>query len=103
MNMKQLDQALRNSFHFVQNDMIALENQQYELLRRIERLEKALLRKAFQQQPVVLRELVGNVQTREVHASDCLLARSMNQRYHMIFSSKNAAREAGFTECVCLS
>ncbi len=103
MDMNNFDQKLRTSFHFVQNDIIALENEQYELLRRVERLEKILMRQLLQRQRITASQLIGNRETREVHTPDCLLARSMNFRDQIVFPSRQQAMQYGFTECICLA
>ncbi|MEK6839358.1 MAG: hypothetical protein AABX72_00285 [Nanoarchaeota archaeon] len=103
MNIKHLDHKLQQSFHFVQNDMITLQNRNYELLQRVERLERALIQRAFQpQQRQQQLQLIGNRETREVHTPDCLFARSMNFSHQIVFGSKQDALRAGFNECVCL-
>jgi len=102
MNIHQIDRNSRTSFHFVQNDMIALQNQQYELQQRVERLERLLMRQALQQRQSPSLQLIGNRETLEVHAPDCLLARSMNFTHQIVFASKHEALRAGFNECVCL-
>ncbi len=102
MNFNQLDRKLQHSFHFVQNDMIALQNKQHELLQRIERLERVLMRQAFQQRQPRVMQCIGNRETREVHAPDCLLARGMNFMHQIVFASKQDALRSGFSECVCL-
>ena len=104
MNKMQIvEKRLRNSFHFVQNDIISLENRQQELLERVERIERLLMRQAFK--PVnrqTAAYLVGNRDTREIHAADCILAKSMDMRSQIAFDSKHAALRAGFSECICL-
>ena len=101
MKLNQIDQNIRTSFHFVQNDMIALQNKQYELLQRLERLERLLMRQNMQK-PFRVSHYVGDRATREVHTPDCLLARSMDHMNQIVFESKQTATRAGFRECVCL-
>ncbi len=102
MNINNIDNKLRNSFHFVQNDIIALENKQHELLDRIERVERFLMRQAVQPVRKQVIEYVGNRETREIHKPDCILARGIDQRSQIVFASKHNALQAGFSECVCL-
>lgn len=102
MNVSLMDKKLKNSFHAVMNDMIALENGQRELLRRVERMERMLMRSAVQQRSTEKTVYIGNVETREVHAPDCILARGMDGKNQMAFLSRHGARQAGFSECICL-
>ena len=102
MSMNHIDQNIRTSFHFVQNDVIALQNKQYELMQRVERLERLLMRQTMQQRTPRVLHYVGDRATREVHAPDCLLARSMDQMNQIVFESKQIALRSGFRECVCL-
>lgn len=100
--MVTMDQKLRTSFHFVQNDMIRLENQQHALLERVERVERVLMGKAAMQSKARSLEYVGNRETRELHTADCILAKSMDRRHQMVFGSKRDALISGFSECICL-
>ena len=102
MNMQDIDLKLRNSFHFVQNDIIAIENKHQELLERIERVERILMRQAVQPARKQVVEYVGNRETREIHKPDCILARGMDHRNQIVFASKQSALQSGFSECVCL-
>ena len=106
MIRKNFDEKIRTSFYYVQNDIISLENQQHELLERVERIERFLMRGGVQQQtqrqPQQVLEYIGNRETREIHAPDCLLARSTDARNQIIFESRQAALRSGFSECICL-
>jgi len=101
MNLTKMDRKLKNSFYGVGNDIAALQNVQHELLRRIERLERMLMRKALQRQRTG--NYVGNKHTGEVHTADCLLARSSEGHQQVLFPSRIDARRAGFSECICLA
>ena len=102
MKLHHLDRNVRTSFHFVQNDMIALQNKQFELSRKVDRLERLLARQLLQRTSSA-QQYVGNRETRELHAPDCLLARSMGNRQQVIFPSRQNALRSGFSECICLS
>jgi|GEM_PF-4617322 hypothetical protein len=102
MKIHHLDRNVRSSFHFVQNDMIALQNKQFELAHKVERLERLFARQLLQRQQTV-QQYVGNRETRELHAPDCLLARSMGSHQQIIFPSRQNALRSGFSECICLA
>jgi hypothetical protein len=97
-----IDNNLRTSFHHVANDIISLENTQHDMLRRLERLEKLLMTRSVPRQ-AASRGYIGNTTTSELHKADCILARSTETQSKIVFGSRHSARQAGFTECICLA
>ena len=95
--VQNVEKKLGNSFYLVRNDMAALQNANYLLLKRIEALEYALAKR------IVIRQYVGNRMTGEVHSAHCLLARSTDAQMQAVFNSVQAAKMAGYSACICLS
>jgi len=102
-----LHDTLMRSFHFVKNDIIALENRQNALLTRIKHLEDAHHRLilAFNHTTALSHasfRLIGDNITKEIHTEDCILARSADALNRRVFHSKLDAKNKGFNECICM-
>jgi len=93
-----LEQNTKNSFHFVKDDILMLEQEHKALLQRVIYLERqiSLLQ---QQEP----RFVGNKRTKDLHKSDCLLAQSTSGEQRTIFHSKSTGHRQGYKDCICLA
>jgi hypothetical protein len=104
-DLKNLERNVKNSFHFVKNDIFMLEHEHRKLLERVADLEKrhyALLQSFVQTKHTSL-HIFGNKQTRDLHREDCILAQSSSPEQIVVFSTPFQGRKSGFNDCVCLS
>src|SRR3989338_10726056 len=101
MKSQVAEQKLKRSFFLVRNDIFALQNAQEQLMQRMERIERLLLSRPRPSQSYA--HYVGNKQTSEIHTPDCILARGTESNHQVMFMSRHAALQAGFSECICLN
>ena len=102
---KILEQNVKNSFHFVKDDVFMLEQEHKLALQRIAHLEKNQKRLLFMlaEQQKAQQQFIGNIKTGDLHKEDCILARSSSSGSVMVFRSLREGHRQGFIDCICLS
>jgi len=93
---------IRSSFHFVQEDVNKIVQEQGRILRRLEGLESNQRRILFSFANAQVSNFVGSMETKEIHREDCLMIPSIKNFDKVVFSSKFEAQQQGFRECICL-